>query len=227
MFYARCQGQSSLRKLNSPNLNVIRFKDDTAVAKELRLFCPDQATQISGNACFSFRRYPIGRSVTPALLTEQICVLLPSRAFTKKYDRFLQHSKYSHEVKSSVRNWQSLSEKRCSRLPCESDVLTYFTKSVIDPVMGHKDPLHNPIPYCRKTHFQTRSHTREWGLLASSYLSTCISSAPTGRIFVKFHTEELHENLSGKSKFGYNRTKILGTLREDLSRFYFFFLSAT
>ena len=44
IFYARCQGQSSLGKLNSPNLNVIRFKDDTSVAEEMRLFRPDQAT---------------------------------------------------------------------------------------------------------------------------------------------------------------------------------------
>jgi hypothetical protein len=44
MFYARCQGHSSLTKLNSPNLNVIRFKDDIAVAKELRPFHLDQAT---------------------------------------------------------------------------------------------------------------------------------------------------------------------------------------
>jgi hypothetical protein len=38
------KGQSSLRKLNSPNLNVIKFKDDTAVAEEMRLFHLDQAT---------------------------------------------------------------------------------------------------------------------------------------------------------------------------------------
>jgi len=44
IFYARCEGQSSLRKLNSPNLNAIRFKDDTAVAEEMRLFRLDQAT---------------------------------------------------------------------------------------------------------------------------------------------------------------------------------------
>jgi len=70
IFYARCQGQSSLRRLNSLNLNVIRFKDDTAVAEEMRLFRLDQATYFSGKACFSFRWYPILRSVTPALLTE-------------------------------------------------------------------------------------------------------------------------------------------------------------
>jgi hypothetical protein len=34
---------------------------------------------------------------------------------------------------------------------------------------------------------------------------------------VKFYIEDLDENLSRKSKFGYNRAKISGTLREELS----------
>jgi hypothetical protein len=37
-----------------------------------------------------------------------------------------------------------------------------------------------------------RSHTREELLLASLCLSTCISSGPTGRIFVKFYIGDFY-----------------------------------
>jgi len=38
--------------------------------------------------------------------------------------------------------------------------------------------------------------------------SACISVAPIGRISVKFHTKDLYKNLTRKSAFVYNRTKI-------------------
>jgi hypothetical protein len=54
-------------------------------------------------------------------------------------------------------------------------------------------------------------------LFASSYLSACTRAASTGRIFVEVDTGDLHQNLSIKSKFGYNRTRISGPLRADLT----------
>jgi hypothetical protein len=50
-------------------------------------------------------------------------------------------------------------------------------------------------------------------------LSACISAASTRHISVKFNTADFDENLSIKSRSGYNRTKILGILREDSSTF--------
>jgi len=58
----------------------------------------------------------------------------------------------------------------------------------------------------------------------SVLLSACIRTSPTGRIYVKFITEYLYENLSRKSKFGYNRAKISDTLQEGQV---FFFVTAT
>jgi len=49
--------------------------------------------------------------------------------------------------------------------------------------------------------------------------SACNSAAPTGRISVKFVIGDFYENMSKISRFGQTRTKILGTLREDLSTF--------
>ena len=45
----------------------------------------------------------------------------------------------------------------------------------------------------------------------------CASAARTERICVIFHIGDFYEDLSSKSKFDYNRTKISGTLHEDLS----------
>jgi hypothetical protein len=42
--------------------------------------------------------------------------------------------------------------------------------------------------------------------------------AAIGRISVKFNIGDFCGNLSRKSKFGYNRAKISGTLLEDLSK---------
>ena len=56
-------------------------------------------------------------------------------------------------------------------------------------------------------------------LCMSFCLSACISAVPTGRIFVKFDNGNFYENPSINSGFGYNRTKVSGTLREDLSTF--------
>jgi hypothetical protein len=42
------------------------------------------------------------------------------------------------------------------------------------------------------------------------------NSTPTGRIFVKFDICLFFEYLSRKFKFHYNRTRITGTLREEL-----------
>ena len=49
---------------------------------------------------------------------------------------------------------------------------------------------------------------------------SCITSAPTGRIFVKSHIGDFYENLSRNSKYGQSRTKLSDTLQEDLSKFY-------
>jgi len=42
---------------------------------------------------------------------------------------------------------------------------------------------------------------------------TCISVVPTEQISLKFDTQGFYENAFGKSQFGYNGTKILGTLK--------------
>jgi hypothetical protein len=46
-------------------------------------------------------------------------------------------------------------------------------------------------------------------------LSACISAALTGRYSVKFYIWDFYENLLRKSKFGYSRAKISGTLHEE------------
>jgi hypothetical protein len=51
-------------------------------------------------------------------------------------------------------------------------------------------------------------------------LSAHISTAPTGRVSLKFVIVEFHENPPRASKFGSNRTKISDTLHEDLRTFY-------
>jgi hypothetical protein len=53
----------------------------------------------------------------------------------------------------------------------------------------------------------------------SARLSACYSTAPTGRILVKFDTGAFYESLSRNSQFRYNWTKTLGTLHKDLSTF--------
>jgi len=53
----------------------------------------------------------------------------------------------------------------------------------------------------------------------STYELRCISAVPTGRIFVKFGTGNFYENPSINSKFSLNRTKVSGTLRQDLNTF--------
>jgi hypothetical protein len=46
------------------------------------------------------------------------------------------------------------------------------------------------------------------------------SMVPNGWVFVKFHIRYFHKSLSKNSTFGQNFTKILGTLRKDLSIFH-------
>ena len=53
-------------------------------------------------------------------------------------------------------------------------------------------------------------------LVISVRLSACIKAAPIGWISLKFDVWDLYEYLSEKSKLGYNRAKIAGTLREYL-----------
>jgi hypothetical protein len=58
--------------------------------------------------------------------------------------------------------------------------------------------------------------------LVSACLSVCLytlflSAPPTWRILVKFDIANIHDNLLSSSKFGQNRTKISGILREELS----------
>ena len=64
-----------------------------------------------------------------------------------------------------------------------------------------------------------RSHCCENRLLGSLCLCVCQStwnnSAPTDRIFIKFHIWLFFENLSRKFTFYYNLTRITGTLHED------------
>jgi hypothetical protein len=74
--------------------------------------------------------------------------------------------------------------------------------------------------------FQTRSHSHEKRLFTfvtfvrlSARLSARTSATPTVRISVKFDTGKFYENLSRKSKSGYNWAKISGTLHEDLTAF--------
>lgn len=56
--------------------------------------------------------------------------------------------------------------------------------------------------------------------MSVSCLSTRISVASTGRIFIKFHTRDLYKSLSKNSTFGQNFTKRSGTLHKDLSVFH-------
>jgi len=50
--------------------------------------------------------------------------------------------------------------------------------------------------------------------------SACISTVPTGEIFMKFDIRDFYEHLSRNSKFGKIRTKISGPLHaQDLSTF--------
>ena len=46
------------------------------------------------------------------------------------------------------------------------------------------------------------------------------NSVPTARIFMKFDIWGFFENLSRKFRFDWNRTRILGTLREDQYTFF-------
>jgi len=57
--------------------------------------------------------------------------------------------------------------------------------------------------------------------IMSGHLIACVSMASIGQIFVKFDMEDVHENLSGNSIFGYSLTKMLGALHEDQSTFIF------
>lgn len=53
------------------------------------------------------------------------------------------------------------------------------------------------------------------------YPSVCVSSDSFGQIFEKFDVGDFNENLQRKFEFGLNAKKISGTLREDVSKFYF------
>jgi hypothetical protein len=50
-------------------------------------------------------------------------------------------------------------------------------------------------------------------------LSAYISAAPTGRICVKFETEDFHANLLRKSKFSWNQAQKSDTINEELRMF--------
>ena len=50
-------------------------------------------------------------------------------------------------------------------------------------------------------------------------LSTCNNWTPTGQILMRFDIWTFFENLSRKFKFYYNRTRIMGTLHEDVFTF--------
>ena len=52
--------------------------------------------------------------------------------------------------------------------------------------------------------------------VTSVRLSAWYNSAPTGRIFIKFEIWVFFENRSRKFNFHYNRTRITGTLHEDM-----------
>jgi hypothetical protein len=84
--------------------------------------------------------------------------------------------------------------------------------------------------------YYVHSQNCEELLLASSYLSVCLSvsvlhprahgamltwniSAATERIFTKFDIWVLLENPQRKFKFHYNLTRITGTLHEDIAAF--------
>ena len=51
-------------------------------------------------------------------------------------------------------------------------------------------------------------------------LSACNNSAPIGRIFMKFGICEFFENLSWKSNFCQNQTRLMGTLYENQNTFF-------
>ena len=50
-------------------------------------------------------------------------------------------------------------------------------------------------------------------------LSTCISLAPNGWIFIKLDTGDFYGNLLRKSKLGQNHTKIFGTYKKTQMHF--------
>jgi hypothetical protein len=56
--------------------------------------------------------------------------------------------------------------------------------------------------------------------VVSVRLSAYISAVPTGRIFVNFEIDNFYVNVLRRIRFGYNWTKIPGTLHEHLSTFY-------
>jgi hypothetical protein len=68
--------------------------------------------------------------------------------------------------------------------------------------------------------FKARSHSREKCLLPSSCPSARISRFPTGRISVKFYTENFYDTLLRRFKFDKNQAKMSSTLHGDLSEFY-------
>jgi len=65
----------------------------------------------------------------------------------------------------------------------------------------------------------TSAYSRKASCL-SVRLPPYISTAPTGRISTKFDTGDFYENLLRNSQFGYNWTKISGTLLEDGSVYF-------
>ena len=55
----------------------------------------------------------------------------------------------------------------------------------------------------------------------SVHLSVYTTAATTGRIYMKFDSGDIYENLPRNFKFISNRTKISGTLKEELLTFSF------
>jgi hypothetical protein len=51
-------------------------------------------------------------------------------------------------------------------------------------------------------------------------LSAGIGVSPAGQISIRFHMGSFFGYLSRNAEFGYKRTKILNTLREDVSLFH-------
>jgi len=98
----------------------------------------------------------------------------------------------------------------------------YGTWRFIAVFLQHCYPeLDESSPHLRRPVFGSFRISREKRVLAlCSSVCTCVNLAPTGRIFVKFDIGDLYQNLSIKSKFGYSRTKVSGTLRKGLSTFY-------
>jgi hypothetical protein len=95
-----------------------------------------------------------------------------------------------------------------------------FRKSFSLPLLhirGHRLAVSEICVY-RRVRLVMKS-TYQPHYVCSVRLSACISSVPTGWIFVKFYIRNFYWNLSRKSKFVYCRTKISDTLLEDLSIF--------